>query len=162
MLRVSSEPPDRTPFREWPVWGRRTTYGAVVLVLTVLLAPYDEEGAVGDRVRVHVPELHVGETAATTLALVVHELATNSIKYGALSAAGGTLDVSCVTRDGDAVLVWTERGGPPVTAPTGPAGFGSRLMSQSVSGQLGGSIALDWLSEGVIATVRMSKARLAT
>ena len=70
--------------------------------------------------------------------------------------------MSCVTRDGDAVLVWTERGGPPVTAPTGPAGFGSRLMSQSVSGQLGGSIALDWMSEGVIATVRMSKARLAT
>ena len=92
----------------------------------------------------------------------MHELATNSLKYGALSAAGGTLDVSCTAHDGDAVLVWTERGGPPVTAPTGPAGFGSRLVSQGVSGQLGGSIAFDWLPEGVVATVRMSEARLAT
>ena len=131
-------------------------------LLAVLLAPYDEGSAVGNRVRVRVPEVHVGETAATTLALVVHELATNSINYGALSTAGGTLDVSCTTHDGDAALVWTERGGPLVTAPTGPAGFGSRLVSQSVSGQLGGSIAFDWSSEGVVATLRMSKARLAT
>ena len=131
-------------------------------LLAVLLAPYDEGGAVGGRIQVRVPEVRVGETAATTLALIVHELATNSIKYGALSAAGGTLDVSCTAHDGDAVLVWTERGGPPVTAPAGPAGFGSRLVSQSVSGQLGGSIAFDWLPEGVVATLRMSKARLAT
>ena len=132
------------------------------LATAVLLAPYDEGDAVGERIQVHVPEVHVGATAATTLALVVHELATNSLKYGALSVVGGTLDVSCATHDGDAVLVWTERGGPPVTAPTRPAGFGSRLVSQSVSGQLGGSIVLDWLSNGVVATVRMSKARLAT
>ena len=89
-------------------------------------------------------------------------MATNSLKYGALSAASGTLDVSCTPHDGDAVLVWTEQGGPPAIAPVGPAGFGSRLVTQSVSGQLGGSIVLDWLSEGVVATVRMSKARLAT
>ena len=131
-------------------------------LITVLLAPYDELSAASHRIQVHVPEVCVGETAATTLALVVHELATNSLKYGALSAAGGRLDVSCTTRDGDAVLIWTEQGGPRVTAPTRPAGFGSRLVSQSVSGQLGGSIAFDWLPEGVVATVWMSKARLAT
>ena len=49
-------------------------------LLTVLLAPYDEGDAVGERIQVHVPEVHVGATAATTLALVVHELATNSLK----------------------------------------------------------------------------------
>jgi two-component sensor histidine kinase len=72
---------------------------AALREFAVLLAPYDERGVVGDRVRVSVPgEVRVGEAAATTLALVVHELATNAVKYGSLSAARGTLDVSCADR----------------------------------------------------------------
>ena len=145
-----------------PIPGREENRAALLGdLLVVLLAPYDDRGAVGDRVRLDVPEVRVGEAAATTLALVVHELATNSIKYGALSAAGGTLDVSCTAQDGEVVIVWTERGGPPVAAPAGPAGFGSKLVTQSMSGQLGGSIAFDWPTEGVAVTLRMSKARLA-
>ena len=130
-------------------------------LLTVLLAPYGDKEGAGERVHITAPELRVGEAAATTLALVVHELATNSIKYGALSAAEGSLNVSCVADNGGVKLVWTERGGPPVIAPAGAAGFGSKLVAQSVSGQLGGSIAFDWPSEGVVVTVRMNKARLA-
>ena len=130
-------------------------------LLAVLLAPYDDEEAAGDRIRVFIPEVRVGERTATTLALVVHELATNSIKYGALSRADGTLDVSCTALNGEVVVVWTERGGPPLIAPKGPDGFGTKLMSRSVSGQLGGSIAFDWQPEGVVVTLRMSKARLA-
>ena len=52
-------------------------------------------GAFSGRVRVSVPRMGVGEQAATTLALVVHELATNSLKYGALSSPTGTLDIAC-------------------------------------------------------------------
>ena len=130
-------------------------------LFAAFLAPYDEKGVVGDRIRVSLPEVRVGETAATTLALIVHELATNSVKYGALSAAGGSLDVSCADRDGHVTVVWTERGGPPVSAPAGPGGFGSKLVSRSVVGQLGGSVAFDWRPEGVVATLRVSKARLA-
>ena len=130
-------------------------------LLTVLLAPYGDKGNGNERVHITAPELRVGEAAATTLALVVHELATNSIKYGALSVTDGTLDVSCVADNDGVVLVWTERGGPPVTPPIGPSGFGSRLVAQSVTGQLGGSIAFDWPPEGVVVTLRMSKARLA-
>ncbi len=130
-------------------------------LLTVLLAPYGDGRTVGDRIRISVPEMRVGETTATTLALVVHELATNSIKYGALSEVRGTLDVAC-TASGDEVMVtWTERGGPPPVEPAGPRGFGSKLVTQSVSGQLGGSIAFDWPTEGVIVTLRMSKTRIA-
>ena len=55
----------------------------------------------------------VGEGAATTLAMVVHELATNSLKYGALSDAAGLLDVSCNLQGSEVVVVWTERGGAP-------------------------------------------------
>ena len=107
-----------------------------------------------------MPALQVGETATTTLALVVHELATNSIKYGALSTAAGTLDVVCTSGGDEVVLNWTERGGPPPIRPTGAGGFGSRLLTQSVAGQLGGSIAYEWPDEGAIVTLRMSKARI--
>ena len=68
-------------------------------LFAVLLAPYDDMGAFSGRIRVSVPRMGVGEAAATTLALVIHELATNSLKYGALSVASGTLDISC-TADG--------------------------------------------------------------
>jgi two-component sensor histidine kinase/PAS domain-containing protein len=129
-------------------------------LLAVLLAPYDDEGAIGGRVCVSLPELLVGEASATALALIVHELATNSIKYGALSKATGILDVSGAVHDGEVVVVWTERGGPPVAPLKGPVGFGSQLVTRSISSQLGGTIAFDWLTEGVVVTLRMSKARL--
>lgn len=129
-------------------------------LLAALLAPYDDEGAIGDRVRVSVPELLVGEASATTLALIVHELATNAIKYGALSKPAGTVDVSCTAHDDAVVIVWTETGGPPVEASNRPSGFGNQLVTRSISGQLGGTIAFDWPAEGVIVTLRMSKARL--
>ena len=129
-------------------------------MLAVLLDAYDDKGTIGDRIRVAVPALLVGEGSVTTLALVVHELATNSLKYGALSRASGTLDVSCTADDGEVILVWTEKGGPPVAVAEGQAGFGSNLVSDSISSQLGGSIEFDWPVEGVIVTLRMSRARL--
>jgi two-component sensor histidine kinase len=130
-------------------------------LLSVLLAPYDDLGAFSGRVRVSVPRMGVGEAASTTLALVIHELATNSLKYGALSDAAGTLDVSCTADDVEAVIVWTERGGPPVAAPQGPGGFGSKMLTRGVTAQLGGSLDCDWAVEGVVVTLRLDKARLA-
>jgi hypothetical protein len=82
-------------------------------------------------------------------------------KRGAISAPSGTLDVSCAIQDDEAVMVWTERGGPPVAAPPEGAGFGSKMVARSMSRQLGGSIAFDWSKEGVIITLRMKKDRLA-
>ena len=130
-------------------------------LLTILLAPYDDLGAFSGRIRVSVPRMGVGEAAATTLALVVHELATNSLKYGALSVESGTLDVSCEFPEQELIIVWTERGGPPVTAPTGRSGYGSSLVARSMSDQLGGSIARDWDKEGAIITLRMNRDMLA-
>lgn len=105
--------------------------------------------------------MNVGETSSTALALVIHELATNSAKYGALSVASGTLDVSCNAHDDEVIVMWTERGGPPVVAPTALSGFGSKLMHRSMSTQLGGAATFDWSPEGVVVTLRMSKGRLA-
>jgi two-component sensor histidine kinase len=136
--------------------------GAALLgdLLAVLLAPYDDLGAFSGRIRVAVPRIAVGEGAATTLALVVHELATNSLKYGALSSPTGTLDIACASEEADAVVVWTEHGGPPVVEPAAAGGYGSKLVSRSMSAQLGGSIAYNWSPSGVIVTLRMRKDRL--
>lgn len=103
----------------------------------------------------------VGEAAATTLALIIHELATNSLKYGALSVDTGILDLSGSTDGDDLVLVWTERGGPLVEPPNGAEGYGSKLVRRSVAGQLGGSIDYDWSAKGIIVALRLKAARLA-
>ncbi len=144
-----------------PSGGRPVKAALLGDLLTVLLQAYDNSDGASGRIRVSVPRMDIGEAAATTLALVVHELATNSLKYGALSAERGTLDVACSGPDEDVVVVWTERGGPPVEPPSAPAGFGSELIRRSMAQHLGGSIAFDWAAEGVIVTLRMRRARLA-
>lgn len=131
-------------------------------LFSILLAPYDDMGAFSGRIRVSVPRMSVGEATATTLALVVHELATNSLKYGALSSDTGTLNISGTPEEGDLVITWSERGGPAVAPPTGPGGFGSKMVKRSLSGQLGGSVEYEWSPEGAVVTLTMNKDRLAT
>jgi two-component sensor histidine kinase len=130
-------------------------------LIAVLLAPYDDMGAFNGRVRVSVPRMGVGEQTANALALVLHELATNSLKYGALSSTTGTLDVSCSDLDTDDVaMIWTERGGPVVEMPTGADGFGSKMVSRVLANHLAGSIERAWSPEGAIITLRMNRERL--
>lgn len=130
-------------------------------LLTVLLAPYDDLGAFSGRIRVSVPRMSVGESATTVIALIVHELATNSLKYGALSVDTGMLDVSCSAHDEAVTVVWTESGGPGVEAPTKLAGYGSKLIERSVTGHLRGTIKYVWAGDGVVVTLRMDPTRLA-
>ncbi|MDO9607452.1 MAG: HWE histidine kinase domain-containing protein [Brevundimonas sp.] len=130
-------------------------------LLTVLLAPYDDLAAFSGRIRVSVPRMSVGEAATTIVALIVHELATNSLKYGALSVETGMLDVSCSAYDEAVTIVWTESGGPKVPGPMELAGYGSKLIERSVNGHLRGSIHYDWAEEGIIVTLRVDPIRLA-
>src|SRR3954471_15885634 len=123
-----------------PLSGRKSEAALLGDLVSVLLAPYDEKGATV-RIRVSVPKTNVGEKSSTALALVLHELATNSAKYGSLSVASGTLDVSCNAHDDEIVMMWIERGGPSISAPATAEGFGSKLIHRSMAAQLGGSIA---------------------
>jgi two-component sensor histidine kinase len=129
-------------------------------LLGVLIKPYTDGAIDAKRVIVLAPELLIGESSATTLALIVHELATNSLKYGALSSPTGALEISCAEQSGELVLVWKETGGPPIMASPQRTGFGSKLVSRSVTDQLGGSIEREWRSEGAAITLRASLARL--
>ncbi len=123
-------------------------------LFSVLLAPYDDLSAFAGRIRVAVPRLGIGEKAATSLALVIHELATNSLKYGALSAEQGLLDISGSTAEQDVEILWSEQGCPDAPKTT-PEGYGSKLLQRTVGGHLGGSLSYDWTVGGVVVTLRM-------
>jgi two-component sensor histidine kinase len=144
-----------------PLPGHQGTAALLGDLLAILLSPYEDMGAFSGRIRVAVPRMGVGEGAATTLALVIHELATNSVKYGALSSDEGTLDVSGSLEGDEIKIVWMERGGPSVERPATVSGFGSRLVNRSLTGQLAGSISYAWEAQGVIVTLTMNAAKLA-
>ncbi|RWX74455.1 histidine kinase [Neorhizobium lilium] len=129
-------------------------------IFTVLLTPYDDDGAFAGRIRVAVPRLGVGEMAATGLALVIHELATNSMKYGALSVPEGTLDVSGSMVGDDVEIRWTEQGGPEVAKPEGAGGYGSKLLRRTLAGHLNGTVEHKWPVEGLLVRLRIDGRRL--
>ncbi|MBH0237969.1 HWE histidine kinase domain-containing protein [Methylobrevis albus] len=86
----------------------------------------------------------------TSLSMVLHELATNAVKYGALSAAGGQVRVrwEVAADSGDLTLSWIERGGPPVTAPT-KKGFGTSLIHSTTAYNLGGEVRQEFAADGL-------------
>jgi two-component sensor histidine kinase len=131
-------------------------------LLSVLLQPYDDAVAFCGRIRVAVPRMGVGEKTATTLALVFHELATNSVKHGALSTEAGSLDISSQPDERDVVVIWAETGGPCIEQAPEMQGFGSKLIARSLSQQLHGTIEYGWQKNGLVVTLRMRRDRLAT
>ena len=94
------------------------------------------------------PRVLLQPTPAQTLALALHELATNAAKYGALSRGTGTVKLSWEVDAGTLVISWSEAGGPPASKPASQ-GFGTRLILASVEGQLGGKALFDWRPEGL-------------
>jgi two-component sensor histidine kinase len=146
-----------------PLPGSEGTAALLGDVFAVLLAPYDLTAAFSGRIRVAVPRMGVGEKTVTTLALVVHELATNSVKHGALSTDAGKLDISSSADDErDVVVVWAETGGPSIERVPDLHGFGSRMISRSLAHELGGELSYDWRSTGVVITLRMRRQKLAS
>jgi PAS domain S-box-containing protein len=113
------------------------------------LAPFTTRG--DGRIHVRGPATRLSARAAVGLAMALHELATNATKYGALSGEAGEVELSwsvlgheppCLT------LEWQERGGPPVVEPA-RSGFGSRLLTQGLPGELDGVTELEFAPEGV-------------
>ncbi len=119
-----------------------------------VLQPYSLNSP--ERVRMSGPKVPLSPRLAVVLSMIIHEIATNAAKYGALSSDNGTvrLDWETLTENGKPKLrlVWAEAGGPPVTAPV-QRGFGSRLIERSARDQLGGEATVDFLPRGVVYTV---------
>ena len=110
------------------------------------IAPY----RVGDTPKVEAtgPNVSLQPAAAQSLALALHELVTNAAKYGALSSMMGRVNLTWELNPGNLVLTWTETGGPPTKSPSSP-GFGTRIITASVEGQLAGQAKFNWRSEGL-------------
>src|SRR5262249_12609846 len=104
-------------------------------------------GLIGSRIALHGPKLLLKPASAQAIGLAVHELATNAAKYGALSMDTGCIGVGWA--DGDTFTMnWTERDGPPVSAPE-RRGFGTIVMVAMTEGSLDGKVDLDYASSGV-------------
>jgi two-component sensor histidine kinase len=122
-----------------------------------VLQPY----AINDpgRVKMFGPKVPLAPRLAVVLSMILHEIATNAAKYGALSNERGTvtLDWEIVEEDARRMLrlIWTEAGGPPVAAPV-QRGFGSRLIERSARDQLGGVATVDFLPGGVVYTISVA------
>lgn len=114
------------------------------------LAPH---GRIGDTIRIGGPSMTLKPEIAVAFALALHELATNAVKYGALSVPGGTVTLCwTINRGVEDVgfdLVWEERGGPPVTPPE-HKGFGSKLIERSLRSYFRGRSETDYRPEGLI------------
>jgi two-component sensor histidine kinase len=108
------------------------------------IAPY----STGEQIEYLGGELQLQPATAQTLALALHELVTNSAKYGALSTLAGRLKITWEMRSDALQLTWEERGGPPVEKPVS-RGFGTRSVIASIETQLGGRAEFDWLNEGL-------------
>jgi two-component sensor histidine kinase len=109
------------------------------------ISPYSSSG----QIEFHGGELQLLPATAQTLALALHELVTNSAKYGALSTHSGRLKIKWEARSDALQLVWEERGGPLVNKPIS-RGFGTRSVIASIETQLGGQAEFDWRAEGLI------------
>ena len=109
------------------------------------LAPY----SIPDQIELGGSDVQLQPATAQTLALALHELVTNSAKYGALSTLAGRLAIKWETKGGLLLLTWEEAGGPPVQKPA-IKGFGTTSVIASIESQLGGQAKFDWHSEGLV------------
>ncbi|MGB9040908.1 MAG: response regulator [Pseudolabrys sp.] len=115
-------------------------------------APYRAGG--NERVSTRGPIVLLPPATAQTIALALHELATNAAKYGALSNELGRVDLSWRTEPGKLELIWVETGGPEITPPT-RRGYGSRAIVAGIERQLGGIVDFDWQAGGLRCTLTL-------
>ncbi len=124
----------------------------------VIETSLDGAGVQRARLETQGPAIDLTAKAALALSLALHELATNAIKYGALSNTTGVVSLVWVVEPGQGGetlrLTWREQGGPPVTPPT-RSGFGTRLIQRALPSDLGGEARLDYAPTGLVFTLAM-------
>jgi len=123
--------------------------------------PYEHHA--GDRLprfSLEGPVVRCGDNAMNGVALIIHELATNAAKYGALTEDAGEVQVRW-RQDGDRLVIrWAEVGGPPIPGAPEKSGFGSTLVRNTARGQFGGSVDYSWEPGGLIVTLDLQMDRV--
>jgi two-component sensor histidine kinase len=131
------------------------------LIQTILLPYEGETDGHRGRATISGPDIPLASGLVTTFALLLHELATNAAKYGALSTPTGYIDIACSDSDGLFALTWQERGGPRIYNHSDSEGFGTMLARATVKDQLRGEISRDWKPEGLTIRLSVAKDRIA-
>ncbi len=118
-------------------------------MLKAAIEPFDTLGA--EQFIVQPVNIEISPTAALPLVMTINELCTNAVKYGALSTSKGRIEISAKIDEDQRQLrlTWTEKGGPPVQAPTRRS-FGMQLIEKSFMGQLSGNARVTFDPNGVI------------
>ena len=125
-------------------------------IINETLAPFKSDGAHGERFVITGEPIRFAPKAALDLCIVFNELATNALKYGALSKIGGKVHIAWKLEPGpqgaQLVVTWRELGGPMIKAPT-HRGFGSRVIERGLAHELHGTGHLDYRPEGLVCTM---------
>lgn len=132
---------------------------SLLSLIEALTVPYQETDR--PRIRLEGDDAPVGRLSVTTLALILHELATNAVKYGALSRPDGEVTIRCTKGSETLMLVWQEHGGPSIPQPPTRQGFGTVLSQRAATVQLGAAIHHDWHVDGLVLCLEIPLQRLA-
>ena len=127
------------------------------VLLTNIIKPYLYEGL---NISVQGPSFALTGSATTAMALIIHELATNAAKYGALSVDGGSLDVNWTLDDDVLTFIWHEKNGPTIAQAPTSSGFGSTLINSTIRQDLDGTCDKMWDADGLKCTVTVPRVRL--
>jgi two-component sensor histidine kinase len=119
-----------------------------VSLVELIANSLDAHNDTGNRFAVEGPDMAVSPKTAITMAMTLHELATNSTKYGALSLPDGVVEVRWSVEDALFRFLWKDRDGPAVNPPS-RTGFGSRMLTRAMAAELGGKATLDYEPDGL-------------
>ncbi|KUL93908.1 hypothetical protein DK26_19330 [Bosea sp. WAO] len=122
-------------------------------VIRSIVEPHEHDA--GTRFLLNGTTMAVRPQSISGLALVINELATNAIKYGALASDEGQVSISWDTEDDALNVRWEERGGAAIEAVPERIGFGSRLLDTTIVRQFGGTLSHDWRREGVVVSIKL-------
>lgn len=128
-------------------------------VIGRIFAPY---ALSGERVRIDGPDIHLKARDTTGIALVLHEMATNAVKYGALAQQDGLVDIEIRLSESEVELDWRERAATRADPVQRDSGFGTRLVDTVITRQLMGSITRNWDGDGLTVQLRFPHSTLAT
>jgi len=118
-------------------------------LISTVLKPFETQDGGAPRVLIRGADIPVGVASVTSIALLLHEFATNAAKYGALSSPGGRIEIDCNDADGQFELQWVERGAPVEEKAACSEGFGDFLVRATVEHQLRGKIEREWKADGI-------------
>lgn len=124
-------------------------------VIAAVTKPHEHSADATSRFSMDGPQVDCGTHAISGLALVVHELATNAAKYGALTTQTGHVTIKWCIDAETLILTWAENGGPRADVPPSRQGFGTKLVRNTVVRQFRGSVTYEWRTDGLVVELRL-------